>query len=70
MWFEKSVREELIEKILDKIPSSIKREYDIERYAHDYAYGLKLGNVKPGDERLVRSGIEHVYNRIERDKKK
>ena len=70
MWYRVSVREELIKNILDKVPRSMKRKYDVERYANDYAYGLKLENVKPGDEDLVRSGKEYVYMRIEVDKKR
>jgi hypothetical protein len=64
------VREELIEKILDKMSRSIKREYDIEKYVHDYAYGLKLGEVKLGDEKLVKRGIEYVNMKMSENKKK
>jgi hypothetical protein len=70
LWYKISVREELIEKILDKLPKPIKREYDAEIYAHDYAYGLKLGVVKPGNERLVESGVEEVYRRIDENRNK
>jgi len=64
MWHEISVREELKEKILEKIPKSLKREYNVEKYAHDYVYSLKLGMVKVGDERLVKEGTKYVCNKI------
>jgi hypothetical protein len=62
MWYEKSVREELIERILDKLPRSVRKEQEVERYAHDYAYKLELGNVKSGDENLIKSGVEYVLD--------
>jgi len=70
LWYKISVREELIEKILDKIPKPIKREYDVEKYAHDYVYGLKLGVVKPGNEKLVKEGTEDVYRKIDENRNK
>ncbi|OGI12283.1 hypothetical protein A3K64_03085 [Candidatus Micrarchaeota archaeon RBG_16_36_9] len=70
MWYRRSIREELKEKILDKIPSSMKREYDIEKYVQEYVSSLKLGVVKPGNERLIDKGIEDIYKKIREDNKK
>lgn len=70
IWYRRSVREELIEKILNKIPKPIKREYDVERYARDYVCKMELGYVKPGNQRLVEEGIEDVYSKIAENKKK
>jgi len=64
MWHEISVREKLKEKILDKIPKSLKREYDVEKYVHDYVYSLELGRVKLGDTRLIKEGTIYVYKKI------
>jgi hypothetical protein len=70
MWYRKSVRDELIERILDKLPNSVRSEQGVERYVHDFAYDLKLENVKPGDERLVKSGIEYVNMKINQSRNK
>lgn len=64
MWHKTSVREELKEKILEKIPKPLKREYNVEKHAHDYAYSLELGKVKVGDDRLVEEGMKYVYEKI------
>lgn len=69
-WYEISVREELIGKILDKLTRSARREQGVEKYAHDYVYGLKLGIVKPGNEKLVEEGTERVYRRINENRNK
>ena len=64
MWHQISVREELKEKILDRIPSSIKREYDVEKYAHDFVYSLESGKIRIGDDRLIKEGKNYVLKKI------
>lgn len=64
MWREISIREELKEKILEKIPNSLKKEYNVEKYAHDYVYKLELGKIRIGDDSLVRKGMKDVYKKI------
>jgi hypothetical protein len=58
------VREELKEKILDRIPNSLKRDYDVEKYAHEYVYKLEIGKVKIGDNRIIKEGMKEVYKKI------
>jgi hypothetical protein len=70
LWYKISVREELIEKILGKLTRSERREQGVEKYAHDYVYGLKLGVVKPGNEKLVKEGTERVYRKIDENRNK
>jgi hypothetical protein len=69
-WYEISVREKLIEKILEELPRSVRREQGVEEYAHVYAYKLKLGVVKLGNEKLVENGVEEVYRRIDENRNK
>ena len=69
-WYKISVREELIEKILDKLTRSARREQGVEKYAHDYVYDLKLGDVKLGNEKLVKEGTERVYRKISENRNK
>lgn len=75
MWYEISVREKLKEKILDEIPKSLRRGYDIEKYAHvekyahDYVYSLELGIVNPGSPRLIKEGTTYVHNKIKERQK-
>ena len=64
MWHRISIKEELIGKILDRIPNSLKKEYDVESYAHDYAYRQKYGTIRIGDDKLVKEGVKEVYRKI------
>jgi hypothetical protein len=67
MWHDKSARERLKENILEQVSKSLKRRYDVEKYARDYAYGLKLGIVKPCDPDLIKDGKNYVHGRIEQE---
>lgn len=64
MWYRRSAREELIERILDELPRSVRKKEGVKEYARDYVSTLKLEDIKLGNERLVRSGIEYVTKEI------
>ena len=63
MWYRTAIRKKLAEKIIRKLPNSLREENDVRKSIHEYVYGLELGEVRPGDQEVIRKGVMAVYDK-------
>jgi len=65
MWYKTAIREELVEKILRKLPKRMQEQDAARKYVHDYVYRLELGSVRPGDQELIKDCVMAAYYKKE-----
>ena len=68
MWYQRSIKEELIKKILDQIPPSWARRFDVQKYARMFVYGLETEMFSHYDPDLTRQGRNYVFAKIDVEK--
>lgn len=61
MWYKTAIREELIEKILRKLPKKMQEHEAVKNYVHDYVYKMELGRVRLGDQGIIEECSKAAY---------